>query len=61
MREKYCSSAAFMNYKNPLYLVDGKMQYLFDEKGKRYLDFFAAIATIGLGHCHPRINAAITD
>jgi alanine-glyoxylate transaminase/(R)-3-amino-2-methylpropionate-pyruvate transaminase len=31
------------------------MQYLFDEKGRRYLDMFAGIATVACGHCHPKI------
>lgn len=29
--------------------------YLFDQGGKKYLDFAAGIATISLGHCHPYI------
>ncbi len=27
--------------------------------GKRYLDFFGGIVTVGLGHCEPRVVAAI--
>lgn len=44
-----------------LCLVDGKMQYLFDEKGRRYLDAFGGIATVGCGHCHPEVVAAIVN
>jgi len=29
--------------------------YLFDQSGKKYLDFAAGIATTSLGHCHPYI------
>lgn len=36
--------------------VEGKMQYLFDDKGKRYLDMFAGIVTVSVGHCHPYIT-----
>lgn len=36
-------------------IVDGKMQYLFDEKGRRYLDAFGGIATVNCGHCHPDV------
>jgi alanine-glyoxylate transaminase/(R)-3-amino-2-methylpropionate-pyruvate transaminase len=32
------------------------MQYLFDETGKRYLDFFAGIVTVSVGHCHPYVT-----
>ena len=36
-------------------LVEGHMQYVFDETGRRYLDAFAGIVTISVGHCHPRV------
>ncbi len=35
------------------------MQYLYDEDGKRYLDAFAGIVTVSVGHCHPRFVAAV--
>jgi len=31
------------------------MQYLYDEKGRRYLDGLAGILSTNTGHCHPRI------
>lgn len=31
-------SALFHYYKQPLMIVEGKMQYLFDETGRRYVD-----------------------
>ncbi|XP_042954632.1 alanine--glyoxylate aminotransferase 2 homolog 2, mitochondrial-like [Carya illinoinensis] len=48
-------------YKNPLNLVDGKMQYLYDENGRRYLDAFGGIATVCCGHCHPDVVEAIVN
>ena len=39
----------------------GKMQYLFDETGRRYLDAFVGIATVGCGHCHPEVIDAIIN
>lgn len=45
-------------YKQPLYVHQGHMQYLWDTNGKRYLDLFAGIVTISVGHCHPKVNAA---
>ena len=42
-------------------ITDGHMQYLYDEKGRRYLDAFAGIVTVSVGHCHPVVNAAITE
>lgn len=35
----------------PLTIVSGKGSYLFDESGKKYLDFIAGIAVCSLGHC----------
>ncbi len=33
----------------------GEGVYLFDDQGKRYLDFVAGIAVNALGHCHPHL------
>jgi alanine-glyoxylate transaminase/(R)-3-amino-2-methylpropionate-pyruvate transaminase len=40
-------------------IVEGRGQYLFDEKGRRYLDAFAGIVTVSVGHCHPHVMAAV--
>uniref|UniRef100_A0A0A9XCQ1 Alanine--glyoxylate aminotransferase 2, mitochondrial n=1 Tax=Lygus hesperus TaxID=30085 RepID=A0A0A9XCQ1_LYGHE len=45
-------------YKEPLLIHQGHMQWLFDYKGKRYLDMFGGIVTISVGHCHPKVNKA---
>ena len=42
-----------------LNIVEGKMQYLFDESGRRYLDAFAGIVTVSVGHCHPAVVDAV--
>jgi len=39
-------------------IVEGRGQYVFDEKGRRYLDGFAGIVTVSVGHCHPDVVAA---
>lgn len=54
-------AAIFYHFKDPVMITDGHMQYLFDEKGKRYLDLFAGIVTVSVGHCHPRVNAAVIE
>lgn len=41
------------DFKEPLLIHDGKMQWVFDHSGRRYLDMFGGIATISVGHCHP--------
>ena len=54
-RQTYCNPGVFTYYRQPLMIVDGHMQYLFDQKGRRYLDLFAGIVTVSCGHCHPKI------
>ncbi|MBU1702151.1 MAG: aspartate aminotransferase family protein [Candidatus Eisenbacteria bacterium] len=61
LRAQYANPALFHLYKEPLMIVDGHMQYLFDETGRRYLDLFAGIVTVSCGHCHPKIVKAIKD
>lgn len=42
-------------YKAPPQIVKGEMQYLYDSKGKSYLDFFAGVSVMNCGHCNPEI------
>lgn len=42
-----------------LAFVRGEGTSLWDADGKEYLDFFAGIAVVGLGHCHPAVTEAI--
>src|SRR5215218_1117246 len=60
-RKKYANPAIFTLYKEPIMIVEGRMQWLFDETGKRYLDMLAGIVTVSCGHCHPRVTAAIKE
>ncbi len=43
-------------YREPVKVVRGWMQYLFDEKGRRYLDAYNNVPHVG--HCHPRVVRA---
>ncbi|CAH8334805.1 unnamed protein product [Eruca vesicaria subsp. sativa] len=60
-KEFLISSSISCLYKKPLNIVDGKMQYLFDESGRRYLDAFAGIAVVNCGHCHPGVVTPVID
>jgi alanine-glyoxylate transaminase/(R)-3-amino-2-methylpropionate-pyruvate transaminase len=51
----------FTLYRDPIMIVEGKMQYLFDETGRRYLDFFAGIVTVSCGHCHPKVMRRVQE
>ncbi len=43
-------------YNEPVKIVRGWMQYLFDETGRRYLDAYNNVPHVG--HCHPRVVSA---
>ncbi|XP_038131025.1 alanine--glyoxylate aminotransferase 2, mitochondrial [Cyprinodon tularosa] len=45
-------------YKKPVFIHQGYMQYLWDVDGNRYLDLFAGVATVSVGHCHPKVTLA---
>jgi acetylornithine/N-succinyldiaminopimelate aminotransferase len=45
----------------PVAFERGEGAWLWDTKGKRYLDALAGIAVCGLGHSHPRLTAALRD
>ena len=59
LRRQFVNPAIFTYYKEPLMIVEGHMQYLYDETGRRYLDGFGGIVTVSVGHCHPKIVAAV--
>jgi alanine-glyoxylate transaminase / (R)-3-amino-2-methylpropionate-pyruvate transaminase len=62
-RDRYYSASqrAFVPYATPLILKEGKGQYLWDERGKRYLDLLAMNVCISVGHAHPRVTEAVIE
>ncbi|MFO0895322.1 MAG: aspartate aminotransferase family protein [Phycisphaerales bacterium] len=59
VRRTHLTPSLITYYREPLMIVEGWMQYLFDETGRRYLDGFAGIVTVSVGHCHPRVVEAV--
>jgi predicted acetylornithine/succinylornithine family transaminase len=47
--------------RNPVQFVRGSGVRLWDDDGNEYLDFLAGISVLNVGHCHPRVVAAIRD
>ncbi|MGA2422397.1 MAG: aspartate aminotransferase family protein [Terriglobales bacterium] len=45
--------------RQPILFVRGRGVYLWDSRGKRYLDFLSGIGVNALGHNHPAIQATI--
>ncbi len=44
-------------YEEPLHLVRGEGVWVFDHEGRRYLDCYNNVPSVG--HCHPRVVEAI--
>jgi acetylornithine/N-succinyldiaminopimelate aminotransferase len=47
--------------RNPVQFVRGAGTRLWDEDGNEYLDFLAGISVLNVGHCHPRVVAAVQE
>jgi predicted acetylornithine/succinylornithine family transaminase len=47
--------------RNPVQFVRGEGVRLWDADGHEYLDFLAGISVLNVGHCHPRVVAAVRD
>ena len=45
----------------PVQFVRGEGARLWDEDGVEYLDFLAGISVLNVGHCHPRVVAAVQE
>ncbi len=58
LRRRYLNPGIFLYYDQPIMIVEGKMQWVWDHTGKRYLDGLGGIVTISVGHCHPHVVAA---
>ena len=48
-------------YQEPVALVRGEGEYVWDEAGNRYLDCFGGVLTVSVGHANPKINEAIIE
>ncbi|PRY18560.1 aspartate aminotransferase family protein [Kineococcus rhizosphaerae] len=57
-RERVLGGSYRLFYRRPVHLVRGEGQYLFDADGRRYLDLYNNVASIG--HCHPAVVEAVT-
>jgi len=58
-KKDYIIPCVYHFYHEPMQLVKGEMQYLYDNTGKQYLDCFAGVSVVNCGHCHPEITRAI--
>jgi alanine-glyoxylate transaminase/(R)-3-amino-2-methylpropionate-pyruvate transaminase len=61
MRAKYLLPSTMQYYRTPVNILRGEMQYVYDDKGRKYLDAFSAVVTISVGHCHPDVVARVKE
>lgn len=47
--------------RSPVEFVEGEGMRLYDVEGKEYLDFLSGIGVTSLGHCHPKLVAAVAE
>jgi acetylornithine/N-succinyldiaminopimelate aminotransferase len=47
--------------RQPVEFVRGEGSRLWDEEGNEYLDLLCGISVTNLGHCHPRVVAAVRE
>ena len=55
------SQRAFVPYRTPLIFARGDRQYLWDEKGRKYLDLLGMNVCVSVGHSHPTVTRAVED
>ena len=61
LRKEYLTPGLVTYYREPILIVEGHMQYLWDDAGKQYLDAFAGIVTVSVGHCHPKVVEKVRE
>ncbi len=57
MREKAAGPSLSLSYREPLQIVRGWRQYLYDETGRAYLDTYNNVPLVG--HSHPHVVEAV--
>ncbi|KAH8405332.1 hypothetical protein KR222_005706, partial [Zaprionus bogoriensis] len=60
-RKNHLTPNLLAHFKKPLVIHTGHMQWLYDHEGRRYLDMFGGIVTVSVGHCHPKVNQALSE
>jgi 4-aminobutyrate aminotransferase-like enzyme len=58
-RKRVIGGNVSVAYRNPLKVVRGSMQYLYDSVGRQYLDAYNNVPHVG--HSHPRVVQAATE
>src|SRR5947209_8940040 len=59
--KQYLFPAVSMYYEEPIALVRGEGNYVWDDQGRKYLDAFGGVLTVSVGHANPKVVNAIVD
>ena len=59
--KEFLFPAVSMYYQEPIALVKGEGNYVWDDQGKRYLDAFGGVLTVSVGHANPKVVNAIVE
>ncbi|MEJ2458055.1 MAG: aminotransferase class III-fold pyridoxal phosphate-dependent enzyme [Novosphingobium sp.] len=58
-RDAVLGASYRLQYRKPVHFVRGEGMWLYDPDGRAYLDFYNNVPS--LGHCHPEVNAAMSE
>jgi len=59
LRKSLLGKNLSISYRRPLKIVRGRMQYLYDDTGRAYLDAYNNVPLVG--HSHPRVVRAVQE
>lgn len=60
-KREYLIPCVYHFYNEPMQIVRGEGQYLYDHEGRRYLDCYSGVSVMNAGHCHPYIVERICE
>jgi alanine-glyoxylate transaminase/(R)-3-amino-2-methylpropionate-pyruvate transaminase len=60
-RREFLNPGLVLYYDEPLPIVEGHMQYVWDEQGRQYLDCAGGIVSVSIGHCHPHVTERVRE
>ena len=59
--KEFLFPAVAMYYKEPIAIVKGEGEHVWDDAGNKYLDCFGGVLTVSVGHANPEVNKAWID
>jgi alanine-glyoxylate transaminase/(R)-3-amino-2-methylpropionate-pyruvate transaminase len=61
LRRTYMNPGILTYYDEPMCIIEGHMQYVWDDQGRQYVDCAGGIVSISVGHCHPEITRRVRE